>query len=113
MNKAKILRKGGLLALGLASITTKTADKLIREFVRKGKLSRKQGEVLARKVIAETLREQQKIKKQVLGEVAKSARRVISVTHQEAKRLAKKMPKAKPKKKAKKRKKARKKKRRR
>lgn len=102
MNKARMLKKGGLLFLGLASITTKKADQVIRDFVKKGKLNQKQGEVLARKVIIETLKEQQKIKKQVLGEVAKSAKRVIAVTQQEAKRLAKKIPKPKPKKKAKK-----------
>lgn len=101
MNKAKILKEGGLIALGLASLTTKKAEALIKDLRKKGKLNRKQGEALARKVIAETLKEQKKIKKQVIDEVAKSAKRVVGVTQQEAKRLIKKvkLPKAKPKKK--------------
>jgi len=106
MDKIKILKKGGLVAIGLASITTKKADQLINSLVKKGRLSQKQGETLAKKVISETFKEQQKIRKQVVGEVAKSAKRVISVAEQEAKRLAKKIkpPKKKVKKKAKKKK---------
>lgn len=100
MDKIKLLKKGGLIALGLASITTKKAESLINDFKKKGKLNKKQGEMLARKVIAETLKEQKKIRTKVLGEVSKSAKKVIGVTQQEAKRLMKqvKLPKAKPKK---------------
>ena len=105
MNKLKMLKKGGLIALGLASITTKKAEGMINNLVKQGKLSRKQGEDLAKKTIIETLKEQKKIK----NEVAKSAKRVISVTQQEAKRLMKqtKKPKAKKKKKANKKKRRR------
>lgn len=108
MDRIKMLKKGGLLAIGLASITTKKADKLINELVEKGKLSQKQGEALANKVIAETLKEQSKIRKHVVGEVTKSAKKVITVAEQEAKRLIKEVkpckciPKVKHKKKAKK-----------
>lgn len=109
MDKIKMLKKGGLVALGLASITTKKADQLISDLVEKGRLSQQQGETLARKVIAETMKEQGRIRKQVIDEVAKSAKRVMSVTQEEAKRLAKKvkLPKPKPKKKAKKKKRKR------
>lgn len=104
MNKIKMLKKGGLLALGLASITTKKAEQMVGDLIKKGKLNKKQGEALARKVISETLKEQQKIRKHLVGEVAKSAGRVMSVTKQEAQRIMKqvKPAKAKPKKKAKK-----------
>lgn len=85
MNKLKMLKKGGLIALGLASITTKKTEKMVNELVKKGKLSRNQGEALARKTILATLNEQKKIRK----EVEKSARRVMSVTKQEAARLMK------------------------
>lgn len=106
MNKINLLKKGGLVALGLASITTKKAESLINELKKKGKLNKKQGEALARKVIAETLKEQKKIRTKVLGEVSKSAKKVIGVTQQEAKRLMKQVtPKAKPKKAKKKKKK--------
>ncbi|MDP2906943.1 MAG: hypothetical protein Q8O03_03295 [Nanoarchaeota archaeon] len=105
MDKVKMLKKGGLLALGLASITTKKAEGMINSLLKEGKLNQKQGETLARKVIAETLREQQRIRKQVIGEVAKSACRIISVTKQEAGRLMKQVKpvKAQPKKAKKKR----------
>ncbi len=104
MDRIKMLKKGGLLAIGLASITTKKADQLINELMKKGKLSQKQGEALASKVIAETLKEQQRIRKYAVGEVAKSAKRVMTVAEQEAKRLVKgiKPCKVKNKKKAKK-----------
>ena len=100
MDRIKMLKKGGLLALGLASITTKKAEGLINNLVKEGRLNQKQGEALARKVIAETLREQQRIRKQVVGEVAKSACRVMAVTKEEAGRLMKQVRpvKAKPKK---------------
>lgn len=106
MDKVKMLKKGGLLALGLASITTKKAEGLINKLVNEGKLNQKQGEALARKVIAETLKEQQRIRKNVVGEVAKSAVRVMAVTKQEAGRLMKQVKpiKAQPKKKVKKKK---------
>ncbi len=106
MDKIRMLKKGGLLALGLASITTKKAEQMIGSLVKEGKLNQKQGESLARKVIAETLKEQQRIRKQVVGEVAKSTGRVIAVTKEEAKRLMKQVKpvKAKPKKKSKKKK---------
>lgn len=110
MDKVKMIKKGGLLALGLASITTKKAEQMISSLVREGKLNQKQGEALARKVIAETLKEQQRIRKNVVGEVAKSACRVMAVTKQEASRLVKQVKplKAKPKKVVKKKKKKRK-----
>ena len=100
MDRIKMLKKGGLLALGLASITTKKAEGMINSLLKEGKLNQKQGETLARKVIAETLREQQRIRKQVVGEVAKSACRVMAVTKEEAGRLMKQVRpvKAKPKK---------------
>lgn len=107
MDKVKMLKKGGLLALGLASITTKKAECMIDKLVNEGRINQKQGEALARKVISETFKEQQRIRKQVVGEVAKSASRVISVTKQEAGRLMKQVRqtpvKAKPKKAKKKR----------
>lgn len=108
MNKLKMLKKGGLIALGLASITTKRTEKMVNNLVKKGQLSRKQGEVLARKAIVATLNEQKKVRQ----EVEKSARRVMSVTKQEAKRLMKqakipKLKKKKAKKKAKKKKRRR------
>lgn len=104
MDKVKMLKKGGLLALGLASITTKKAEQMINSLVKEGKLNQKQGEALARKVISETLKEQQRIRKGVVGEVVKSAGRVMSVTKQEAQRLIKQVKpiKAKPKRKFKK-----------
>ena len=89
MDRIKMLKKGGLLALGLASITTKKAECMINSLVKEGRLNQKQGEALARKVIAETLKEQQRIRKNVVGEVAKSACRVMAVTKQEAGRLMK------------------------
>jgi len=105
-NKVKMLKKGGLIALGLASITSKKADKMINDLVKRGKINKKQGEQLARKVIAETMKEHGRIRKQVVGEVSRSAKRVISVTEQEARRLMKqvKKPKLKIKRKPKKRK---------
>ena len=106
MDKVKMLKKGGLLALGLASITTKKAEQMIDSLVKEGKLNQKQGEALARKVISETLKEEQKIRKNVIGEVAKSAGKVMSVAKQEANRIMKQVktkPKAKKVKKKKKR----------
>jgi len=104
-NKVKMLKKGGLIALGLASITSKKADKMINDLVKRGKINKKQGEQLARKVIAETMKEHGRIRKQVVGEVSRSAKRVISVTEQEARRLMKQVkPKLKIKRKPKKRK---------
>lgn len=99
MNKTKILKKGGLIALGLASITTKKADEMIKGLIRKGSLNRKQGEALAKKAIAETMKEHGKVK----CEVTKSVKRVMSVVQQEAKRIGK-LKVTKPKKKAKKKK---------
>ena len=116
MDKLKFVKKGGLVALGLASITAKKADELINDLTKKGRLTKKQGEELARKVIKETVKEQEKIRKQVVSEVSKSAKRVMSVAQEEAKRLmnqvrkvkkSKAKPKARPKAKPKKAKKKR------
>lgn len=110
MNKLQMLKKGSLIAIGLASITAKKADAVISGLMKKGKLNQKEGESLARKVISETMKEEkrirEKIKKQVVPEVGVSAKKVMSVVQQEVKRLAKiaKETKAKPKVKAKKKK---------
>ena len=102
MDKMRMLKKGGLVAIGLASLTAKKTDKIINQLIAKGKLSRKQGEDLARKVVGETKKEQKKMK----VELQKSAQRVIRVTKEEANRLMKKRKVSKPKKKAAKKRKA-------
>jgi len=97
MNKVKLLKKSGLVAIGLASLTSKKANLIVEGLVKKGKLTQKQGEVVARKMVARALKEEQRIRGQVLSEVGKSAKRVMAVTQSEAKRLMNQAKKAKPK----------------
>ena len=106
MDRIKLLKKGSLAAIGLASLTSKKANSLLEDLIRKGKLSQKEGEVVAKKMISHALKEEQRIRKNVLGEFAKSAKKVMEVTQSEDKKLMKQTkgstPKAAPKKKPKK-----------
>ncbi|MBM3199748.1 hypothetical protein FJZ53_02335 [Candidatus Woesearchaeota archaeon] len=91
MDKIKMIKKGSLIAIGLASITSRKAEQMVDALVKQGKITRKQGEDLARKVLSETMREQHKIRKHMVGEVSKSAIRVMGVAKQEANRLVQQM----------------------
>ncbi len=85
MKKIQMLKKGSLIAIGLASLTAKKVNELSKELVKKGQITQKQGEQMAKKAISFAMKEERRI----LSEVTKSAKRVMDVAKIEAKRLRK------------------------
>ena len=97
MDRIKLLKQGSLAAIGLASITSKKANDLLEDLMKRGKITQKEGETIAKKMVANALREEQRIRTQILSEVAKSAKRVMAVTQEEARRLMSQAKKGQPK----------------
>lgn len=58
----KLMDKGFLLSIGLASIGKQKAEKLIKELVKKGKLNEQQGRKLVMDLVKKSKIEKEKIK---------------------------------------------------
>ena len=59
----KLMNKGFLLSVGLASLTIDKADKMVKELVKKGKLNETQGRRLVSDLIKKSKNEKKKLEK--------------------------------------------------
>lgn len=70
MKEAKeLLRKGFLLGLGAASLTTKKINEVVKDLQKKGKINSKEGEELVKKFLKEADSERKRVQKFVEGEI--------------------------------------------
>jgi polyhydroxyalkanoate synthesis regulator phasin len=81
MKEAKdLLRKGFLLGLGAASLTSKKVNETIKGLKKKGKLNSAEGEELVKKFIKEADSERKRVEKFILGEVKRYTKPVKKKT---------------------------------
>ena len=82
-----VLRKGLLLGLGAASLTKKKTEKIVKELVKKGAVSSKEGNVLAKKVLSQANKQQARLRKIGEAEAKKILRKIGIISIAEAKKL--------------------------
>lgn len=87
----KILRQGFLLGLGAVSLTRKQAEKMVKQFVKKGIVNSKEGRALVKRVLTEAKKQETKLRKLGETEAKKALKEAGIVSLAEAKRLKKKV----------------------
>lgn len=83
-----LIKKGLLVAVGISALTKERAEKLAKDTIKRGEITQKEGKAFVKKLISQSLREQQRFKKELGGQFKKSADAVILVTKNEINRLA-------------------------
>ncbi|MBS3097369.1 hypothetical protein J4209_01090 [Candidatus Woesearchaeota archaeon] len=69
------IRKAFLIGLGAASLSKKKAEKALRELIKKGVVSRKEGEALVRKILADAKTHRERLENVVITEVNKQLKK--------------------------------------
>lgn len=72
----KTIKKAFMLGVGAISLTTKTAEKILNDVLKKSKISKKESEKLVKSMISETNKQTKKIQKYVEKEVNKQLKKV-------------------------------------
>ena len=88
--KKDIIKDISLISLGTLSLTKKKVDKVVKGFVKKGVLTKKIGDGLVSKVLAEVNTGRKKIEKIVIGELKKAEpviRKATGKASREGKRI--------------------------
>ena len=65
----KLLRKSFLIGLGVASLTKKRAEKSVKKLIKKGLITKKDGDGLIRKMLVEANNERKRIEKFMAAEI--------------------------------------------
>ena len=76
------LKKGMILGLGVASLTKKKAEKELSQFVKTGKITRKQADVLVGKLMSETEKYTKRLESAVRKELKRAEKEGIRVRKQ-------------------------------
>ncbi|MBU0615018.1 MAG: hypothetical protein KJ601_02910 [Nanoarchaeota archaeon] len=84
-----MLRKGFLLGLGAASLTSKKVNEVVKDLTKKGKLNAKEGEELVGKILKDADAERKRVQKFVMAEMKRYAGPAKKKT---VKKAAKKKP---------------------
>ena len=71
----KTIRKGFMLGIGAISLTTKSADKILNDILKKSKISKTQSEKLVKDMLSQTNKKARKIQGYVEKEVNKKLRK--------------------------------------
>lgn len=85
-----VIKKSFLLGLGAVSLTKKKAEKLMEGLVKKGVISRKDGDGLIMKMLAEANREGKRVEKFVYGEIKRELKKVKPILKKAGAKAAKK-----------------------
>lgn len=83
-----LIKKGVLVAIGITALTKEKAEKIVKEMVKQGEVTQKEGKALAQKLISQSMAEQKRLRNELGGEFKKSADAIMLVTKNEVNRLA-------------------------